>query len=172
MTDTNGNGEKPNGRNPLEHFREMMGVPVAEDFADIPTPTHWPTVPSADTAAEWAELRSWVEDLCRRFSFLDHHVIPRCWWLHNEQVEALAALKDHEQSSFSDSAPATAPVDWFRALRDVTNLLKAWTSEFSCGSTHQPPLTPLRPIDEADWQAFVEADLATRREREIRNSIE
>jgi len=174
MTDRNGHqpDEQPDDRNRLEQLRDIIGVPLENDFGDIPTPTYWPTIPSADTVDEWNELRSWVDNLCRRFSHLDHHVIPRCWWRHNQHVEALVALKDHEQSSFSDTAPATAPVDWFRALRDITALLKNWTADLGCGATHQSPTAMLRSVDKEEWVAFVEADVVARREREIQKSLE
>ncbi len=126
-----------------EECADIIGVPLDDDFPDIPTPTHWPHS-RQPTPSEWEELRAWVEELCGRFAHLDHHVIPRCWWRHNEHVEALAALRDHERSSFSDTAPATAPLDWFRALRDIAALLRAWTAEPGCGATHQPPPAALR----------------------------
>ena len=137
------------------------------DPADVAAPTHWPSLPSADAAAEWEELRAWVEDLQGRFGHLDHHVIPRCWWRHNDHVEALAALRDHERSSFASTAPATAPVDWFRALRDVTAMLKAWTADLGCGATHiEAPKSP-RAIDRGEWDRFVTADVAQRSGTEI-----
>ena len=137
------------------------------DPADVAAPTHWPSVPSADAAAEWDELRAWVEALQGRFAHLDHHVVPRCWWRHNDHVEALAALCDHERSSFASTAPATAPVDWFRALRDITALLKTWTADLGCGATHtEPPLAP-RPVEGPEWDRFVAADVARRCEAEI-----
>jgi hypothetical protein len=172
MPDSNGHGEPPHTRNPLEHLRDIIGVPIDDDFADIPTPTHWPRLASADAADEWNQLRAWVESLCRRFSHLDHHVIPRCWWRHNGHVEALAALRDHERASFSDTAPATGPVDWFRALRDITALLKAWTADLGCGASHQTPPTPVRPINDKGWQTFVTEDTTVRQEQEIQQSVE
>ncbi len=137
------------------------------DFGDVPAPTHWPLLPSADTAAEWNQLRGWVEGLKDRFGHLDHNVIPRCWWRYNDHVEALSALRDHERSSFTSTAPATAPADWFRALRDITALLKAWTAELGCGATHTDPPTPLRGDDRAEWERFVTANVARRADAEI-----
>ncbi|MGH9064007.1 MAG: hypothetical protein ACRD0L_08590 [Acidimicrobiales bacterium] len=142
-------------------------LPPPNDYGDISTPTSWPRVPSADAVQEWNELRAWVETLCQRFSHLDHHVVPRCWWRHNGHVEALVALRDHERSSFSDTAPATAPLDWFRALRDVAALLRTWTAETSCGPTHQNPTIPIRPVEAGEWDQFVTGDVAARRGAEI-----
>lgn len=162
------NGGTPGARhNPLDQIRHMIGVPLDDDFPDIPTPTYWPALPATDTADEWEQLRAWVENLCWRFAHLDHHVIPRCWWRHNEHVEALAALRDHERSSYSDTAPATAPLDWFRALRDIAALLRAWTAELGCATTHQNPAATLRAVDGGEWERFVEADVERRQQREI-----
>ncbi len=161
-------GDELSARDPLDELRQVLGSPYGiEDFADVPAPTRWPAIPSADIAAEWGELRSWVETLQARFAHLDHHVIPRCWWRHNEHVEALAALRDHERSSFSEAAPATAPVDWFRALRDVASLLKAWTAEAGCGTVHQDPPVSLRATDSGEWARHVDVDVLRRHEREI-----
>lgn len=113
---------------PLGAWAEIMAMPPADDYGDIATPTSWPRV-RADAAGEWQELAAWVERLCRRFAHLDYHVVPRCWWRHNDHVEALVALRDHERASFADTAPATAPVDWFRAMRDMAALLRAWTGD-------------------------------------------
>ncbi len=171
-------GDETGEANPLDQIGHLIGNGYdgsafdsrgfdAGDIADVPAPTHWPSLPSADAAAEWNELRAWVETLQGRFAHLDHHVIPRCWWLHNDHVEALAALRDHEHSSFAPSAPATAPVDWFRAVRDITALLKAWTADLGCGATHTDSPTRLRATDSGEWDRFVTADVTRRIEAEI-----
>ena len=166
LNEANG-GSSGARHNPLDQIRHMIGVPLDDDFPDIPTPTYWPALPATDAADEWDHLRAWVENLCGRFAHLDHHVIPRCWWRHNEHVEALAALRDHERSSYSDTAPATAPLDWFRALRDIAALLRAWTAELGCATTHQNPAATLRAVDEGEWERFVEVDVERRQQREI-----
>src|SRR4051794_8502857 len=113
-------------------------VPADAEYEheDVPTPTCWPQVCADNAGEEWEALQAWVEELKHRFHHLDHHVIPSCWLQHNEHVEALVALRDQERMSFSDNAPATAPIDWFRALRDITALMRSWTSELPCGTTH------------------------------------
>ncbi len=67
---------------------------------------------------------------------------------------------DSRQRVRSETAPAAAPVDWFRGLRDITALLRAWTAETGCGSTHQAPASPLRPFDAEGWKRFVSGDVA------------
>jgi len=161
-------GDDPDGRYRLDELAQVLGDAYdAGELADLPAPTHWPAIPAADATVEWDELAAWVEGLCDRFAHLDCHVIPRCWWRHNEHVEALAALRDHERSSFSTTAPVTAPLDWFRALRDVAALLKAWTGETGCGASHTDPPAPLRPVDRGEWDRHVAGDVARRRQREI-----
>ena len=59
------------------------------DLDEIAGPMYWPDLPPDEAAREWPALRAWVERLMRRFPHLDHHVIPRCWFLHNGHVEAL-----------------------------------------------------------------------------------
>ena len=157
-------GEPRDQRDPLY---PAFGAQDDDTLEEIPGATHWPEMPATDALAEWAELRAWVGTLQERFSHLDHHAIPHCWWRHNEHVEALSALRDHERSSFSDTAPATAPLEWFRALRDITALLRTWTSELSCGAVHQDPATRLEPVGRREWERFVQDDVERRRQREI-----
>ncbi len=165
--------DHPTG-DPLPGLRELLGTDNYnnDDYPDIPAPTFWPATPAVDAAAEWTDLRAWVEALQTRFAALDHHVIPRCWWRHNSHVEALTALRDHERSSFSDTAPATAPLDWFRALRDITILLKSWTSDLGCGSTHQDQPVPLEAVDPIAWEHHISADVAARHDREITSATD
>lgn len=168
-----GNDDSP--QDPLAGLRDVLGDVLGVDgfdgeYPDIPAPTFWPAVPAVDAAVEWADLRDWVADLQARFETLDHHVIPRCWWRHNSHVEALAALRDHERSSFSDTAPSTAPVDYLRALRDVTSLLKTWTGDLGCATAHQPQPAPPTTVDADGWERHVTSDVARRRNREIQNA--
>lgn len=150
---------------PVDPLRQLFGTVVDDDVLDeIPGATCWSAIGPDGAPAAWADLRAWVEELRRRFAHLDHHVLPVCWWRHNEHVEALVALRDHERASFSDTAPATAPLDWFRALRDVTALLRAWTAEQGCGASHHDGPVRIQPIDEEAWESFVDADADHRRQ--------
>jgi hypothetical protein len=152
-------------------FGELMfGAYDDQGLDEVPGATHWHEIPAVDAAEKWDELRAWVEQLQGRFSHLDHHVIPRCWWQHNEHVEVLSALRDHECSSFAETAPSTAPIDWFRALRDVTTLLRAWSGELSCGAAHSDPPNHSNPPMEEEWEHFVRADVENRQQGEIDRS--
>jgi hypothetical protein len=148
-----------------EPILEAMGLRSAAlpSLEDIPAATHWPSIPAGKAAREWQELREWVERLQQRFAHLDHHVIPPCWWRHNEHVEALAALRDHERVSYLASAPATAPVEWMRALRDIAALLRSWTGESPCGATHQESPARLRSSRLDGWDEHLAADVNHRR---------
>jgi hypothetical protein len=145
------------------HGDEMIGD-GPPDFDDITGPLNWPKVPAADAVEAWEQLRRWVEQLLERFSHLDHHAIPMCWWRHNGHVEALAALRDHERMCYSDSSPPTAGVEWHRAFRDVESKLREWTATLSCGAAHDPRARPARVTDSQEWQAFVAADTKRRAE--------
>jgi hypothetical protein len=168
MSEPGSNCGDPRLNNPLGEI--MFGAYDDHDLDEIPGAMHWPEVLAIEAAAQWGELRDWVEQLQERFSHLDHHVVPRCWWRHNEHVEALSALRDHERSSFAATAPATAPVDWFRALRDVTTLLRSWTGDLSCGAAHQDAQTHASSPVVTGWEWFVQADVERRKEQEIDDS--
>ena len=99
MSGFGNNHDDPRPNNPLAEL--MFGAYDDHDLDEIADATHWPEVLAVEGAAQWEELRAWVEQLQERFSHLDQHVVPRCWWRHNEHVEALSALRDHERSSFA-----------------------------------------------------------------------
>ena len=94
------------GREMLARLYAEDGPPDLEVFGG---PLHWPSIPAVDLATEFRELSDWVEGRVARFPHLDHTVIPNCWWRHNGHVEALQALRDHEQVSYADSAPRAQP---------------------------------------------------------------
>ena len=128
----------------------------------IAGPLHWPAVTSDDAPRQWSELRDWVAELMRRFEHLDHHVIPMCWWRHNGHVEALAALRDQERMSYSDTSPPSAAVEWHRAFRDIEARLREWTATLPCGSCHDPRPRPTPTVDEDEWAAYTADDTARR----------
>lgn len=59
--------------------------------------------------------------------------LPPCWYRHNDLVEALSTLRDHERISYSDTAPPTAAVAWHSAFRDIETRLRGWIAELRCG---------------------------------------
>jgi hypothetical protein len=135
------------------------------DVDEIAAPFHWPTLSADEAAREWPVLRSWVEGLMARFSHLDHHVIPRCWFLHNGHVEALVALRDQERVNYGDTAPGTAGVDWHRAFREVEARLREWTAQLTCGAAHEVRTHQIRSPDSDEWDQFVERDMTERKSK-------
>ena len=156
--DENGPGRVADAVGFMEEVYRQAGL--APD--DIPSATHWPSLPANAARQEWESLRGWVDQLRQRFEFLDHHVIPDCWWLHNQHVEALAALRDHENVSYAPLAPATSPMDWIRAVRDVATMLRSWTADLSCGPSHQPGLAHQASFDIDEWEDHLQRDAASR----------
>lgn len=134
--------------------REQTPAQIKAGVDEKMAPVFWPTLIPGEVPQEWAKLRSWVARLQARFP---HSVrLPPCWWWHNELVEALSALRDHERASFGPSAPPSAAADWHRAFRDLEARMDTWIKRFGCavpGRDH-PPST-----DEATWQAFVADDV-------------
>ena len=141
------------------------------DLDEITGPIHWPDLSADEAAREWAPLRTWVERLTARFFHLDHHVIPRCWFLHNGHVEALSALRDQERVNYGETAPGTAGVDWHRAFRDVEARLREWTAQLACGATHEPRTRQAHATTSGQWDAFVKEDVACRSRRAIDDAL-
>jgi hypothetical protein len=132
---------------------------VAAEVDAAACPTYWPRLTAAEAAEEWPTLREWVKQLQHRFPHTLR--LPNCWWQHNDLVEILSALRDHERGSYAASAPPNSALDWHRAFRDVELRIEIWIKRFGCtvpGREH-----PLG-TDDAAWLAFLEGDAATRRQ--------
>jgi hypothetical protein len=141
------------------------------DLGEITGPIHWPNLSADEAAQEWTPLRSWVERLGARFSHLDHHVIPRCWFLHNGHVEALSALRDQERVNYSETAPGSAGVDWHRAFRDIEARLREWTAQLACGATHEPRGRQAHVPTAGEWEVFIQEDGEQRSSRAIDDAL-
>ena len=141
------------------------------DMDAIAPPSHWPSLTVDEAAWEWPALRSWVEGLMMRFSHLDHHVIPHCWFLHNGHVEALVALRDQERVNYSETAPGSAGVDWHRAFKDVEARLREWTSQLACGITHEVRTLQVRSLDADEWDHFVKSDMTERKRKSENDTL-
>jgi hypothetical protein len=140
-----------------------------DDDHALPHPIHWPSLTAEEAEHEWDELRHWVERLRARFPNLTR--LPDCWWQHNDLVEVLAALRDYERASFSPTAPATAAVEWQRALRDMEIRIEIWIKRFTCtvpGRGHTFP----DPIDVTPdgWGEHVRRDVYRRRSHRAQES--
>ncbi|MHB8335666.1 MAG: hypothetical protein ACYDEH_12335, partial [Acidimicrobiales bacterium] len=65
---------------------------------------------------------------------LDYHVVPLCWFRHESHVVALQALRDHERIAYDRDSPGSSAVDWHRALRDISALLRQFSSNLRCST--------------------------------------
>lgn len=133
---------------------DIDGQLYGPGFGELASPVHWPSLTEEEHEGRTGELRDWVDQLVARFA-LDTRVIPPCWLRHNGMVETLSALRDHERASYADSAPATAAVDWVRALRDVESLLRDLAGKTQCtAQIHRPELPrATRPVKPAQTEA-------------------
>jgi hypothetical protein len=166
IVDLDSEAEQQRGRRALEALFGADG-PSDVDIDALTGPVHWPSLPAAQLAERFAELRIWVEELMERFEHLDHSVIPPCWWQHNGHVEALQALKDHERVSFADTSPGQAALTWHRDFQFLELRLREWTSFYGCDrDRHRAPIRSVTAVDEPGWQAHLEAERARRTQRE------
>ena len=138
---------------------------LADDDDPLPHPVFWPALTADEAAAEWDDLRRWVHRLLARFPNAIR--LPECWWRHNDLVEVLAALRDFERACFTPTSPATAAVEWQRALRDMENRMETWIKRFTCsvpGRGHELA-TDVTDAAPSGWVEFVNHDIDTRSQR-------
>jgi len=134
------------------------------DFDEFEGPVYWPTRDPEQAEFDWPSLAEWVHRLRARFPHMTAR-LPDCWYRHNDLVEALLALRDHERISYSSTAPASAAVEWHRAFRDMEARWDAWIKRFTCtvpGKGHSPAEAD-PPDSGMGFAEFTEADLVRRR---------
>lgn len=168
-TDNAGNGMLPPAIGPespvVTALTELSARLSAEggDFEEFDGPLYWPTREADRAEWDWPSLAGWVARLRARFPHMTSR-IPDCWYQHNDLVEALLALRDHERVSYASSAPGSAAVEWHRAFRDMEARWDGWIKRFTCsipGKGH-PPLNLNTPLP-AGFAEFVQTDLTQRR---------
>jgi hypothetical protein len=130
----------------------------AERPDDNQPPIHWPTLGAIPAAREWTVLGTWVDEMRSRYPGLDSYVVPACWYTHESLVSALQALKDHERVAYAATSPGSAAVDWHRALRDLSALLRQFTADLRCD--HGTEFAERETFEE-----FVKGDISRRRRR-------
>jgi len=156
-------GPRPSTHTPPTGFAEIkrrMAAGLDDTMAEapeIPEVLHWPDIPPDELEAAWEDLRGWVTELLARFAWIDHHVIPSCWWRHNELVEVLSALRGHEQIAFMPGQPPTAATEWFRAMRDLLGMARTWVAESGCAAGHVERVPRATSIDPDDWAGHLES---------------
>jgi len=102
-----------------------------------------PSLSAPEYDALLTDLRIWVDGLTARFA-LDARTVPPCWERHNAMVETLAALRDAERGYFVDRPPATAGMEWIRAVRESTVYLRDHVAITQCSAhEHRDPRRPL-----------------------------
>jgi hypothetical protein len=137
--------------------RDRSDADIATAVDESAPPIQWSELTAEEAEQEWPALRAWVNQLQRRFPHTLR--LPTCWWQHNDLVELLAALRDHERASFGPSAPPTAAIEWHRAFRDTEVRAETWIRRLGCsvpGREHPD-------VSTSDaWQHFIEADVQSR----------
>lgn len=122
-----------------EHAWPSPDEPSVIVFAPGTGPVHLPSLTSAERAELLLSLRAWVADLVTRLH-VDGRVIPPCWERHTGMVEALQALRDLERDCYSNKAPPSAGVDWFRGYREMEARLIELASLTNCSTReHRDP---------------------------------
>jgi hypothetical protein len=137
----------------------------ADRLSATPRPIAWISLTPDEAAEEWDSLREWVTNIRDRFPNMTR--LPDCWYRHNELVEALSALRDHERACFAPNSHASGPVEWHRAFREMEARMETWVKRFTCnvpGRGHDVPGSA--DGEAASWNEFVEADVARRRQPE------
>lgn len=103
-------------------------------FAPSGGPVHIPSLTADELDALLSDLEIWTSRLIDRFE-IDHRTLPPCWPRHLGMVEALAALRDFERATFTDTSSPAAGVDWLRAVREVTHFLRDLAALTGCTAT-------------------------------------
>ncbi|EGD44031.1 hypothetical protein NBCG_01619 [Nocardioidaceae bacterium Broad-1] len=144
---------------------------------DVVSPINWNLLDRTDAEAEWRDLDRWVKFLKETYG-LPPTVLPPLWHRHDELIWELSALHTHWRNSYHPDASGSAPLAWHRDFAEARNRLRDWVS--TCGTRldrdrptrrtvwpGEPVATPqgeTQIIDrDADFEAYVAADLATRR---------
>ncbi|MHB8220773.1 MAG: hypothetical protein ACYDHU_10710 [Acidimicrobiales bacterium] len=153
-------GSPPKQHAGFSEIKRRMAAGLDDTMAEapvIPEVLHWPDIPPDEIESAWEDLRAWVTELLARFAWIDHHVVPDCWWRHSELVELLSALRGHEQMAFLPGQPPTAAADWFRAMRDLLGMARAWVAESGCAAGHIERPSRVTAIDPDDWAGHLES---------------
>lgn len=114
-------------------------------------PTHVPSLSEGERTHLVAQLVEWVDQLGQRFA-LDARALPICWEQHPGTVEALTALRDFERGCFTETAPATAAVEFLGALQHIQAFLVDQMALLGCtAQAHRAP-RPTWPSSAPDRQ--------------------
>nr|WP_286216670.1 hypothetical protein [Demequina sediminis] len=151
-----------------------------ESAMEPPRPLNWNLLTSTNARFEWNELDGWVKWLRDTYG-LGPTTLPPFWHRHWDLVWELSALHLHWLCAYDPQQHGSAPLGWHRDFHDASVRLRNWTAD--CGTKldrDRPtrvaawPGAPLRELAtevviadrDADFAAFVDADVAGRRARE------
>ena len=132
----------------------------ADDVATTPRPIAWYRLTPEEAAEEWDALRRWLDEVRIRFPSMTR--LPECWYRHNELVEILSALRDHERICFAPTGHASGPVEWHRSFREVEARIEVWVKRFACNVPGRGHEVLPASDEESAWTEFVIADVARR----------
>lgn len=141
-----------------------------------PAPIKWSLLSAEQAEIEWFILNEWVHWYRKRYG-LPTAVVPPFWHRHPELVEELSALHLHYLGCFHKDQDGSGPLTWHADSAALQKRLREWVT--ICGTkldrdretrqTVWPGEAPAEEIveividdREADFQAFVEADVRAR----------
>ncbi|EYT56574.1 hypothetical protein H490_0101545 [Leucobacter sp. UCD-THU] len=148
----------------------------ADNVPDPPAPINWDHLTPEQARAEWNALNEWVHGLRIRFA-LPPAVIPPFWHRHEEMLWQISALHTHYLGAYHPHQDGSAPMGW---LADFETFKERMRELVAVSGTRIDRDRPTRqtvwpgepPIDEAseiriadreaDFKAWVEADVARR----------
>ncbi|WP_227425778.1 hypothetical protein [Pengzhenrongella sicca] len=181
--DTETNQVRPNHDGRREPARAIRQQPDLQP-ARIQV-VNWIDLTPDAARAHWQRLDRWVTQLRRDYG-LPPNIIPPLWHRHWELVWELSALHAFWLNAYGPGAQATSPLMFQRYFAESRTRLRDWVA--TCGTkldtdrpTRQtawpgedPHLTAAeRPIvdRQADFEAFVAADVAQRRARTAADAL-
>lgn len=148
--------------------------------AEPPHPINWNLLTAEEARIEWVELDKWVNWLRHSYG-LAPAIVPPFWHRHSELVWELSALHLHWLCAVDPEQNGSAVHAWHRDFAEARQRLRDWVT--ASGTRHDrdrptrqyawPGEEPTVPIEDvlipdraADFQAFVDADVARRQAAE------
>lgn len=145
-----------------------------------PHPVNWNLLTAKQAAIEWRELNAWVDWLRHAYG-LPASVVPPFWYRHSELVWELSALHVHWLCSYDPEQDGSAGLGWHHDFAEARLRLRDWVAASGTRVDRDRPTRQAvwpgqdapEPVEEtviadrdADFVAFVNVDLARRRDAE------
>lgn len=150
---------------------------LAEDVPEPPAPIQWSLLTATEAEYEWYALNEWAHWLRKRYR-LPAAILPPFWHRHGELVEELSALHLHYLGCFHRDQDGSGPLGWHSDFDLWQKRMQEWVTisgtkldrDRDTRQTVWPGEPPAPEIHEeliedreADFFAYVEADLERRR---------